>query len=372
MSDIYGMIQFNRSQFETFWQVLNAKLNEIETRDGLTGVIEALKQEQLDRGFIQDDLSDVIKYRMIKEKDPGHYFIVQYNPRRALRFAGAGRRIPPVGSIASNGGCFLCRDNVRWQQRGIEYGYDAFLDSPRGQRHYIIWMNPFPLMPNHVTVGTSLHRPQAWLQSDADMGGFVTRMDEIVHDFLSFLSKLPKYVGFYNGEGAGATIPHHFHFQFFRRTEGQDGFPLERAARQGGEHGSKTGPWLVPNYPITAIHFRGTMEEVSGQLLDVIRSWEGMFTDPSVITANVIGSMDTGNPNIFNLYLIPRDKTFNRGPGMVGVIGGLELLGEVVYSTEEEKRSLDRGQVNFDFIERIIASVEAPRARELWSLLLGQ
>ncbi|MBF0423943.1 MAG: DUF4922 domain-containing protein [Magnetococcales bacterium] len=369
MSDVYGMAKFNRDRFEGLWQALNERLNQIRSRDGLTGVIEALKFEQLERGFIQDDLSGVIKYRMIKEKDPEHYFIVQYNPRRAQRFSGAGRVMPPPGSVAKNGGCFLCRDNVRWQQRGIECGYDVYLESVSGQRHYVIWMNPFPLMLNHVTVGTYDHRPQAWLLSDTENGGVITRIDEIIHDFLSLLSQVRGYVGFYNGDGAGATIPHHFHFQFFKRVEGQDGFPLERAARLGEYGLGADGPWLVPDYPITAIHFRGTRPVVEAQLLRIVRQWEEMFSDPRVVTANLIGTLDGTDPEIYHLYFIPRDKTFNRGPGMSGVIAGVELLGEIVYATEEEKRSLDRGQVNYDFVERVIASVEAPRARELWNRL---
>ncbi|MBF0148360.1 MAG: DUF4922 domain-containing protein [Magnetococcales bacterium] len=369
MTDTYGMAQFNHQRFEALWLALREELDTIFQKDGLVGVIEALKLQQLDGGFIQDDLSGVIKYRIIDEGDPGRYFIVQYNPRRAMRFSGAGRRIPPPGLVAVHGGCFLCRDNIRWQQRGIECGYDVFVDSPKGQNHYIIWMNPFPLMHNHVTVAMANHRPQAWLLSSMERGGLLTRMDEIGHDFLSLLEQMPGYVGFYNGDGAGATIPHHFHFQFFRRMDGQGDFPLERAARRGGEHGLEDGPWLVPDYPITAIHFRGPKERVEAQLLDVVGTWEGMFTDPQVVTANLVGALDPKNREIFDLYFIPRDKTFNRGPGMVGVIAGLELLGEVVYSTEEEKQSLDRGQVNYDFVARIIASVEAPRARELWHAL---
>lgn len=369
MTDTYGMRDFNRSRFEAFWQALRDQLNQIYARDGLIGVIEALKIEQLDRGFIQDDLSDVIKYRMIKDKDPRHYFIVQYNPKRATRFSGAGRKVPPAGSISINNGCFLCRDNVRWQQRGIECGFDVTIDSPKGENHYIIWMNPFPLMPNHVTVATLDHIPQAWLHPEKT-GKLQSRMDTIVHDFLDFLGMMPGYLGFYNGEGAGASIPQHFHFQFFKRVDGQGGFPLERAAHQGGEHGSADGPWLVPDYPITAIHFRGSREQVETQLLAIVKLWEGMFTDPQVITANLIGTADPKNNSIFDLYFIPRDKTFNHGAGMVGVIAGLELLGEIVYSTPDEKLSLDRGHVDYEFVERIIASVEAPSARELWGTIM--
>ncbi|MBF0110574.1 MAG: DUF4922 domain-containing protein [Magnetococcales bacterium] len=371
MTVLYGMEKFNLDRFETLWLALRDRLDEIRARDGLVGVIEALKQQQLDCGFIQDDLSDVIKYRMIKEGDPERYFIVQYNPRRAMRFAGAGRRIPPQGSTSINGGCFLCRDNIRWQQRGIECGYEVLVEAKKGPRHYIIWMNPFPLMPNHVTVASASHRPQAWPHANPVQGGLSTCMDAIGHDFMTLLGIMPGYLGFYNGDGAGASIPHHFHFQFFRRIDGQGEFPLEQAARHGGAHGDESGPWLVPNYPITAIHFRGPKARVERQLTRVAQAWEKMFLDPRVMTANLIGSADPSQDDLFDLYFIPRDRTFNRGPGMVGVIAGLELLGEVVYATEEEKRSLDRGQVNHDFVERIIASVEAPRARALWATLMS-
>jgi hypothetical protein len=43
---------------------------------------------------------------------------------------------------------------------------------------------------------------------------------------------------------------------------------------------------------------------------------------------------------------------------MTGMIGGLEILGEIVFSTELEKQLLDTGQVDYFFVERILSAVE--------------
>ncbi|MBF0135240.1 MAG: DUF4922 domain-containing protein [Magnetococcus sp. DMHC-1] len=370
MHDVYGMTPFNRSRFDGLWLALKKRLDEIRERGGLTSVVEALKSQQFDRGFIQDDLLDVIKYRIMREADSAH-FLVQYNLKRSQRQGGAGRKKPPPGISSCNGGCFLCLDNIYWQQRGIEIGYDIFPDSPGSakKRHYIMWMNPFPLMPNHVTVATAEHIPQSWLKIAENDQDVQSSMERVVQDFLYLVNNLPGYVGFYNGDGAGASIPHHFHFQFFKRPEGQGLFPLEIAAAMTAGNTSAKGsgkPHLVPNYPITAIHFHGTSADIVAQVVKVTSLWEQLYVDKHSLSANLIGTPDPDHPGLYHLYFIPRNKTFSRGPGMVGIIAGLELLGEIVFATEDEKRYLDQGRVDYHYVERIIASVEAPRARELW------
>ncbi|MBF0625145.1 MAG: DUF4922 domain-containing protein [Magnetococcales bacterium] len=366
MGDMFGMGAFNQDRYSELWEAVNRRLGDIRGSHGLPGVIDALCAQQFDLGFIQDDLREVLKYRIIHPTDADRYFIVQYNPRRAQRFGGAGRNLPPPGCEAVNGGCFLCRANVRWQQRGIEVGYDIAIDGCGNERHYVIWMNPFPLMDNHVTLATASHRPQSWLRpqgAERDPVG----IGPVLHDFLHLVGELPNYVGFYNGEGAGATIPHHFHYQFFRRPEGHGFFPLEAAAQEGVKRGlsreSRPGP--VAGYPISAIHLDGERESVIAQATRVIELWEQINADPTALSANLIGTQDPDHAGHFHLYIVPRNKTFSRGPGMVGVIAGLELLGEIVFSTAEEKQYLDRGRVDYHFIERILASVAAPRARDL-------
>ena len=42
---------------------------------------------------------------------------------------------------------------------------------------------------------------------------------------------------------------------------------------------------------------------------------------------------------------------------MSGIIGGLEVLGELVFSSEEEGERLARGEVNYRTVERILEAV---------------
>src|SRR5438874_8704995 len=120
---------FNAKKYEADWASLNGTLRKIETAEGVPDVFRALHRQQLDIGFVQDDLSAVSRWRLRHPKRPDTAFIVQFNPRRAQRAAGAGRTTPPPGVRSINGGCFLCRENIRWQQRGIELGYDLRSDS---------------------------------------------------------------------------------------------------------------------------------------------------------------------------------------------------------------------------------------------------
>ena len=94
------------------------------------------------------------RYHFVHPEDPTRSFSAQYNPVRALRFEGAGT--PGTGAI--HDGCFLCRDNIQWQQGGVEMGCEIDVDSTP----YIAWMNPYPLMPLHCVIASSDHIPQAW------------------------------------------------------------------------------------------------------------------------------------------------------------------------------------------------------------------
>ena len=42
---------------------------------------------------------------------------------------------------------------------------------------------------------------------------------------------------------------------------------------------------------------------------------------------------------------------------MSGFIGSLEVLGELVFSSEDEKQRLERGEVDYHTVQRILASV---------------
>ncbi len=43
--------------------------------------------------------------------------------------------------------------------------------------------------------------------------------------------------------------------------------------------------------------------------------------------------------------------------GFAGLVGGLEILGELVLSTEQEKQRLDLGRFTYDSVSAILAAV---------------
>lgn len=351
---------FNKTRYDTTWQELKQLLDAIEKTEGLPGVLRALHRQQLDQGFIQDDLSAVIRWRLRHPQNPDAAFIVQFNPRRANRHAGAGRSVPPPGTTAINDNCFLDRENIRWQQRGIEIGYDLSV----GATPYVVWMNPFPLMPTHVTIAKRGHEPQSWIGPTREESR--ARIESILRDFLDITGRLPGFIGFYNGEGAGASIPGHFHFQFFERPQGREPFPLEHAAA-AAYHGR---PVVIRRnlYPITTLYFRGDRNSIVAKATNWVDGWTEVYRNDPSISANVIASAEGDGSREFHLFFVPRNRHYSHSPGMVGLIGGLEVLGELVFATEAERLSLDTGQFDYLAAARSLGAVEAPGVDEFLSL----
>ncbi len=350
---------FNKKKYEDDWTALNKALREIDCAEGLPSVFHALHRQQLDIGFIQDDLSAVNRWRLRHPENLDAAFIVQFNPRRAQRQGGKGRPTPPAAVQSVNGGCFLCRENIRWQQRGIELGYD--LPSCR----YIAWMNPFPLMPTHVTVARTEHGAQSWIGNTTKDSRH--RIEAILCDFLEITGRLPGFIGFYNGDGAGATIPDHFHFQFFERPLGREPFPLEHAA----EPAHRLAPVVLrrDRYPITTLYFRGDRGAIVERAAAWVGAWTDVYHNDPTLSANIVAMTDPDSRDGFHLFFVPRNRHYSHGPGVIGLIGGLEVLGELVFSSEVEKQSLDMGRFDYHAARLTLSAVEAPGVEEFLSRL---
>jgi len=339
------------SGYENAWSELNGLLRRIEGADGgLSAAFSELQRQQREAGFINDGLERVERYYFQHPDDPLKFFRVQYNPKRALRFNGAGRTNAPAGTVPSNDGCFLCRDNVRWQQRGAQLGYE--IDLPCSL--YIAWMNPFPLLPMHVVVASAEHRSQDWIfrgkgDSDAPL---------ILGDFLEIANRLPGHVGYFNGVDSGASIPGHLHFQFCKRPQDAPEFPLEIAARRSTSNVSDSG--LVEEYPLAGAFWRGSREDVFNRAWEWIEAWAHLNRNRlRALTANLVVSKDKADGDLI-LYFIPRDRGLARSGNLTEQIGGLEVLGEFVFSSQVEKRLLDDGSVDYFTIEEWLARVHTP------------
>lgn len=335
--------------FDFAWDELNGALKCTESAHGLSAAIAELEQNQLQTGFIKDDMRNIERHVFPDPNNPGSYFRAQFNARRMDRFGGAGVDAPPDGFEAVHGGCYLCRDNVRWQQLGAELGYELTV----GDNAYIAWMNPFPLTPGHVVVASKVHEAQDW----AFRTGQGRSIRRLVGDLADLARRLPGYVGIYNGRDAGASIPGHLHYQFFRRPSGHPVFPLE--ARMGDRHPDGERPVLATDYPLAVVKWDGPADIVAERVIAWLEDWAVRNASRMYrLTSNMIATAETDGRVSF--YFVPRDQTLTRGEGMSGQVGGLEVLGEIVLSSPEEKARLERGDIDYFTIENMLASVRTP------------
>ncbi|TFH49237.1 MAG: DUF4922 domain-containing protein [Lysobacterales bacterium] len=335
--------------YNAAWTELNTALKDAEAADGLAGAIASLEENQRQTGFIKDHLTAVERYVYRHPDDLSLFFSLQFNAKRMARFNGAPVTVPLDGAEIANGGCFLCRDNVRWQQQGAEMGYELDVDDLT----YHVWMNPFPLMPCHVVVASTEHETQEW--GHASEGG--VDVGRLVHDLVSLASRTPGYVGFYNGVNAGASIAGHLHYQFFKRPEDLPAFPLEVRSRD--DQALPGACALVTNYPLPVVKWSGALSAVGESAVCWIDDWaERNRKRVHSLTANIIVSANLDGT--VTLYFVPRDRTRPCGEGMSGLTGGLEVLGEVVFSTEQERHLIDSGAIDYFVLENILRSVRTP------------
>ena len=118
----------------------------------------------------------------------------QWNPARIV---STGAKIDKQ-SIAERP-CFLCDHNRPKEQHALPT-----------DRHFQMLLNPFPILPGHLTIPTRRHQPQAIFTLFGPMRSMAWNM--------------PGHIVFYNGPVCGASCPDHRHLQ-----AGERGIlPLER------------------------------------------------------------------------------------------------------------------------------------------------
>jgi len=338
--------------YDRSWSELNERLREAETGGGLTAALAELERHQRDNGFIRDDLSDLQRHTYHHPTDPVLTFRIQYNPKRALRFSGAGLSTPPDNTESLNNGCFLCRQNIRWQQHQLQVGFEVKLTGDA----YNALMNPFPLFPNHVVFAATEHIPQAWPMTKKANGG--RKLPVLLRDLCELASRLPGHVAFYNGVDAGASIPGHLHFQVMRRLYTEPLFPLEQQVFELPHEDG--GPEMAVDYPVEVALWRGSVARVADDASRWVASWaERNRSRIDMLSCNFIAAGHVADGDI-SLYFVPRLRARARWNGNHGLVGGLELLGELVLSTDEERGLLDSGLIDYGFVENALRSVRTP------------
>lgn len=333
--------------YDTAWDELNAQLNRPAlARESLAPVMLELEQHHKLTGFIRDDLYDIQRFRYAQD---GKHLRVQFNPRRLQRLECPSINQPPAGMTSVNDGCVLCRDNIRWQQQGKEVGYDI----PGMARRYQAWMNPFPLLPCHVIVTSAEHLSQEWGLHPAG----TLSVDHLLVDLVSLAQRLPGFVGFYNGVDVGASIPAHRHYHFCRRPADTDRFPLELAPRDDTRF---DGTDIVDDYPLAVASWQGAADAVIDRALRWVRYWAGRNrAQLPHLGANLVVTSDADTRGI-TLYFAPRDRRRSSSSHLAGMVGGLEVMGEVVLSSESEHEAIDNGEIDFQALLKIYQDIYTP------------
>lgn len=164
-------------------------------------------QQQTDRFFRRQlacwpDAAN--RYRLLNEAEiktiatGGMQVTVQFNPARIM---SSGAKTDKA--TISRRPCFLCDANRPPQQESINLG------------EFKILVNPFPILPYHLTIPSVTHRDQL-------IAGSINQMIDLA-------GKLDRMTLFYNGPRCGASAPDHFHFQ----AVGHESLPLIEALENG-------------------------------------------------------------------------------------------------------------------------------------------
>lgn len=112
---------------------------------------------------------------------------VQYNPAREIStMANVSKE------VIRERPCFLCPENRPKSQKSLNF-----------DDNFEILINPFPILPFHLTIAAKNHIPQKKLPYSA----------------FDLALKYPGLTVFFNGAKAGASIPDHLHLQAVRTED---------------------------------------------------------------------------------------------------------------------------------------------------------
>lgn len=125
----------------------------------------------------------------VRVRDLGNGVALQFNPSRAV---STGAKVD-AASVAERA-CFLCAANRPEEQIALE---------AMGSLEVLV--NPYPILPSHLTLPTKAHTPQL-------LKGLLADMLHLAKEWCGFAL-------FYNGAKCGASAPDHAHLQAVRAAD---------------------------------------------------------------------------------------------------------------------------------------------------------
>ncbi len=329
--ELEPVLQFQATAQRAVHRRVQTALSSVEQRDGLGRALDALVVLQQENGFAPE-FEESLR-RITPDRDGVRPLYALLNCARRQRHAGFGRGKPPEGVTFVHGGCYLCLPNVWLQQHGRQYHHPIVLAG----RPFAALANPFPIFQRHLTIATTEHLRQA------------RSVEAIAAEAIELAARAQGYVVVMNGEGAGASLPRHAHFHAVRPPHEA---PLVEAARSGGND----GPTVVVGYPIPVLYRRAEPKALTPMLVGWMRTWEHL--GPLGATFNI--ALVAEDPEHVEAFFVPRCKTLERAPGLAGAVAGIEALGYLVCSGDEEVGRVERGDLTYAQAAAVLSAVAPP------------
>ena len=196
-------------------------------------------------------------------------------------------------------------------------------------------------------------------------------LERRIVDLVHLAQRLPRYLVFENGTGAGATLPQHHHFQALKKWPGLARYPIEAAARVQEERegtGKAGQPFVLRDYPVAALCWHGTADEIVASITATLSGWlggHGTEADWRHLTTNLIATRESLADPRLRLFVIPRNAHITRATGLAGAVASLELAGELVFAQEQERDRIAAGQVSYASVWETLASAQDSGSRGL-------
>lgn len=309
---------------EVSQEEVQKSLDNIYKKAGLGPTLELLFEQQTTSQFVADTLENV-EFHDIHDKEYNITFRAMFNPKREERHKGFGLKAPPEdsGIVSVNNGCFLCLENIKWQQNNRQ---KAFYWKPHLSRNeYIFLTNPFPIFTRHFTVAAQSHVIQR-INNDH------------VRDMLQFVDGAPGFTIFFNGQDAGASIPWHLHMQACKQR-----LPIEDACQKSLLVSGEVKICSL-NYPVPTIKIVGTdMHIVDLVVSMIVRRW--LEFDPN--NHHTLNFICTKRDRKYVFYLVLRDILKMKTIWMKGFPASIEMGGIVVWSHPLDRVKFDNFKKGF-------------------------
>jgi hypothetical protein len=319
----------NNLEPEVSQEQVQKELDKVYKKAGLGLTLETLFEQQVQSQFVADRLEKV-EFHDIYDSEYNITFRAMFNPKREERHKGFGEKAPPEdsGIISVNNSCFLCYDNIKWQQRNRQ---KAFYWKPRHSvNEYIFLTNPFPIFTHHFTVASQSH--------------IVQRINnDHVRDMLQFVDGSPGFTIFFNGQDAGASIPWHLHMQACKQR-----FPIEDANQR---EILVSGDVIISHlrYPVPALKIVGKNVHITDLVVSmIVRRW--LEFDPN--NHHTLNFICTKHEGKYIFYLILRDILKMKTIWMAGLPASVEMGGIVIWSHPVDRAKFDNFKKGFLYKEK--------------------